>query len=167
MRGGAVIDGTEVVAVQLSRKSSFSVGDVIAIFNLLLFGCVAILISPETAMYSILTYFAASKSVDFILSGIEEYIGVTIISPHYEQLRIMLVTKLQRGVTVYKTEGGFGKNGHQAEERKALFCAVTRLEVAGLLAEIDAIDPEAFVLQHAIRDTRGGMIKRRALHHKA
>lgn len=164
MRGGAVIDGTEVLAVQLSRKSSLSVGDVIAIFNLFLFSCVAILISLETAMYSTLTYFAAAKSVDFIFSGIEEYIGVTIVSQRSEEIRDLLVNKLRRGVTVYKTEGGFGKHGHQAEERKALFCAVTRLEVSALLAEVDLIDPEAFVLQHSIRDTRGGMIKRRPLH---
>ncbi len=164
IRGGAVIDGTEVLAIQISRKSSLSVGDFIALFNMCLFAGVAILINLETAMYSMLTYVAASKSVDFLLSGIEEYIGVTIISPEFEKIRKMLVHDLQRGVTVYKTEGGYGKIGHRTEERKALFCAVTRLEVTKILAEIDVIDPDAFVLQHSIKDTRGGMIKRRPLH---
>lgn len=164
IRGGAVIDGTEVLAVQVSRKSSLSVGDFIAIFNFVLFLCVALLVNVETAMYSMLTYAAASKSVDFLVSGIEEYIGVTIISPHYEAIRQMLIHHLQRGVTVYKTEGGFGKTGTSSEERKALFCAVTRLEVTRLLTEVERIDPEAFVVQHAIKDTRGGMIKKRPLH---
>ncbi len=164
IRGGAVIDGTEVLAVQISRRSSLSVGDCIAIFNLVLFLCVAFLINIETAMYSILTYAAASKSVDFLLNGIEEYIGVTIISPEYHKIQQMLVHELQRGVTVYKTEGGYGKTGSTTEERKALFCAVTRLEVTRLLTEIDLIDPTAFVIQHSIKDTRGGMIKRRPLH---
>jgi uncharacterized membrane-anchored protein YitT (DUF2179 family) len=164
IRGGAVIDGTEVLAIQVSRKSSLSVGDFIAIFNCVLFLCVAFFVKLETAMYSMLTYAAASKSVDFLLSGIEEYIGITIISPHYEKIRRMLVHDLQRGVTVYKTEGGFGKTGHNTEDRKALFCAVTRLEVTRLLTEVDALDPDAFVLQHSIKDTRGGMIKRRPLH---
>ncbi len=164
IRGGAVIDGTEVLAVQVSRRSSLSVGDFIAIFNFILFVCVAFLINLETALYSMLTYAAASKSADFLLSGIEEYIGVTIISPEYAKIRQMLVHDLQRGVTVYKTEGGYGKTGDVMEERKVLFCAVTRLEVTQLLREIDLIDPEAFVLQHSIKDTRGGMIKRRPLH---
>ncbi len=162
IRGGAVIDGTEVLAVQVSRKSSLTVGDFIGIFNICLFICVAILINPETAMYSMLTYFAASKTVDFLLNGIEEYIGVTIVSPHSETIRLALIHKLGRGVTVYKTESGYGKTG-STEERKALFCVVTRLEVTRILEEIDQHDPEAFVIQHAIKDTRGGMIKKRPL----
>ena len=164
MRGGAVIDGTEVLAVQVSRTSVLSVGDFIAIFNFGLFLCVAFLISIETAMYSMLTYFAASKSVDFLISGIEEYIGVTIISPQDETIRLMLIHDLQRGVTVYKTEGGYGKTGDKTVERKALFCAVTRLEVTRLITEVERIDPDAFVIQHSIKDTRGGMIKKRPLH---
>lgn len=164
MRGGAVIDGTEVLAVQVSRRSSLSVGDFIALFNIVLFLCVAVLINIETAMYSILTYVSASKSVDFLVSGIEEYIGVTIISPEYEKIRNMLTLELLRGVTVYKTEGGLGKTGEVKEERKALFCVVTRLEVTRLLTEIERIDPQAFVLQSSIKDTRGGMIKKRPLH---
>jgi uncharacterized membrane-anchored protein YitT (DUF2179 family) len=164
IRGGGVIDGTEVLAVQVSRRSSLSVGDFIAIFNIALFIFVAFMVSLETAMYSMLTYVAASKSVDFILSGVEEYIGVTIISPQFEPIRQMLVMDLGRGVTIYKTEGGFGKNGDGRDERKALFCVVTRLEVSKLLTEIEKIDPTAFVIQNSIRDTRGGMIKKRPLH---
>lgn len=117
MRGGAVIDGTEVLAVQVSRKSSLSVGDFIAIFNFILFLCVAGFISLESAMYSILTYAAASKSVDFILSGIEEYIGVTIVSKHSEEIRKVLVHKLQKGVTIYKTEGGYFESGQSTDQQ--------------------------------------------------
>lgn len=164
MRGGAVLDGTEVLAVQVSRKSSLSVGLFIAIFNFILFLCVAYLLNIETAMYSMLTYAAASRSVDYLVSGIEEYIGVTIISPHNEKILDVLTHELQRGVTVYKTDGGFGKTGDITEERKALYCVVTRLEVTRLLFEIEKLDSEAFVIQHSIRDTRGGMIKKRPLH---
>ncbi len=165
IRGGAAIDGTEVLAVQISRKSSLSVGDIIAIFNVVLFLCVAFLVNLETAMYSMLTYVSASKSVDFFLNGVEEYIGVTIISPRYELIRETLVYQLRRGVTVYKTEGGFGKTGTTHDERKVLFCVVTRLEVSRLLNAIEKIDRDAFVIQHSIKDTRGGMIKKRPLQH--
>lgn len=164
IRGGAVIDGTEVLAVQISRKTSLSVGDFIAIFNLILFLIVASIVNVETAMYSMLTYFSASKSVDFIISGIEEYIGVTIISQKHEEIREFLVKQLNRGVTVYKSEGGFGKTGHKIEERKVLFSVVTRLEVTNILSAAHAIDPEAFVIQHSIKDTHGGMVKKRPLH---
>jgi uncharacterized membrane-anchored protein YitT (DUF2179 family) len=110
-----------------------------------------------------LTYAAASKTVDFILNGIEEYIGITIVSNHSEEIRDMLIHELQRGVTVYKTEGGYGRKG-TTEERRALFCVVTRLEVTDIVNEITHVDPEAFVIQNPIKDTRGGMIKRRPLH---
>jgi uncharacterized membrane-anchored protein YitT (DUF2179 family) len=164
IRGGAVIDGTEVLAIYVSRRTSLSVGDFIGIFNVILFTLAIFLINVETAMYSMLTYFAASKTVDFIINGIEEYIGVTIISGHAEVVRETIITKLGRGVTVYKSEGGYGKGGRTEQDRKVLFCVVTRLEVTKLIHEVDKIDTNAFVIQHPITDTKGGMIKKRPLH---
>lgn len=164
IRGGAVIDGTEVLAIYISKKTSLSVGDFIAVFNVILFSFSALLVSVETAMYSMLTYFAASKTVDFIINGIEEYIGVTIISRKADDVKEAIIGKLGRGVTVYNSESGYGKTGLNINENKILFCVVTRLEVTRLLLEIDKIDEEAFVVQHAIKDTKGGMIKKRPLH---
>lgn len=164
MRGGAVIDGTEVLAVYISRKSSLSVGDFIALFNIALFVSAAFIVNLETAMYSMLTYLAASKTVDFIISGIEEYIGVTIVSHKAEAIREAIVNELGMAVTVYKGDGGFGKTGLVVEERKIIFSVVTRLEVQRLKLEVEKIDPEAFLIQHTINDTRGGMIKKRPLH---
>lgn len=161
IRGGAVIDGTEVLAVQVSRKSSLSVGDFIALFNVFLFICVALLINIETAMYSMLTYVSASKTVDFILNGIEEYIGVTIISNQSNTLLEMLINELKRGVTVYKIEGGFNKN---LTESKAIYCVVTRLEVSKVMAQVEKIDKDAFIIQNSIKDIKGGMVKKRPLH---
>jgi uncharacterized membrane-anchored protein YitT (DUF2179 family) len=164
MRGGAVIDGTEVLAVWVSRHSSLSVGDFIAIFNVILFSAAVFLVNLETALYSMLTYFSASKTIDFIITGIEEYIGVTIISDKAAEIKSSIVNNLGRAVTVYKGIGGYGKRGLVEGERKILFAVVTRLEVQRLIVEIDKIDPDAFVIQHTINDTRGGMIKKRSLH---
>lgn len=164
VRGGAVIDGTEVLAVNVSRKSSLTVGDFIALLNLMLFTLSAFLVNIETAMYSMLTYISASKTVDFIINGIEEYIGVTIVSSMAEDIRRVITEELGRGVTVYNTESGFGNTGDREVKRKVLFCVVTRLEVSGLITEIEKIDKQAFVVQHPIKDTRGGMIKKRPLH---
>jgi uncharacterized membrane-anchored protein YitT (DUF2179 family) len=163
IRGSAVIDGTEILAITVSRQSSFTVGDFIALFNFGVFSLVALVVDVQTAMYSMLTYFSASKTVDFVINGIEEYMGVTIISNHYEKIQHRIAHELGRGVTIYKTEGGFGKTGTR-EERKAVFCVLTRLEVPRLLSEVEKEDPHAFVFQQAIRDTKGGMIKKRAVH---
>jgi uncharacterized membrane-anchored protein YitT (DUF2179 family) len=164
IRGGAVIDGTEVLAIYVSKKTSLSVGDFISVFNVILFSFSALLVSVETAMYSMLTYFAASKTVDFIINGIEEYIGVTIVSRNATEVKQAIIDNLGRGVTVYNSESGYGKTGVNFNENKILFCVVTRLEVTRLLLEIDKIDEEAFVVQHSIKDTNGGMIKKRPLH---
>jgi uncharacterized membrane-anchored protein YitT (DUF2179 family) len=164
IRGGAVIDGTEVLAISVSRKSSLTVGDFITIFNFFLFLIAAVVLNLETAMYSMLTYFSASKTVDFIINGVEEYIGVTIVSTHADAIQHIIAENLGRGVTVYKSEGGIGKSGVVKTEGKILFCAVTRLEVTKLILEIEKIDPQAFVVQHPLRDTKGGMIKKRPLH---
>lgn len=164
IRGGAVIDGTEVLAIKVSRSSSLTVGDFIALFNILLFLVAAVVINIETAMYSMLTYIAASKTVDFIINGVEEYLGVLIISKQSESIRKEIIHKLGRGVTVLKAEGGYGSRGNLSEDNNVLFCVVTRLEVTRLLVEIESIDPQAFVVQHSIKDTKGGMIKKRPLH---
>jgi uncharacterized membrane-anchored protein YitT (DUF2179 family) len=164
MRGGGVVDGTEVLALQVSRVSALSVGDFIGLFNIVLFAASALLVSIEIALYSMLTYLAASKTVDFLITGIEEYIGVTVISARADEVQEMIVSKLGRGVTVYSGEGGYGNRGLVKHSRKIIFCVVTRLEVQKLLTEIERIDEEAFVIQAPIADTRGGMIKKRPLH---
>lgn len=162
VRGGAVIDGTEILAIYLTRKSSLSVGDVILGFNVVIFSVAAYLLSIETALYAMLTYFTASKALDFILEGIEEYTGVTIISHRSEEIRRMIIHTLRRGVTIYSGKSGFGKRGEGHREIDIIYTAVTRLEVSRLQQEIDVIDPLAFVVMSSIKDTKGGMIKKRA-----
>jgi uncharacterized membrane-anchored protein YitT (DUF2179 family) len=164
IRGGAVIDGTEVLAISVSRKSSLTVGDFITIFNVFLFIVAAFFVNLETAMYSLLTYFSASKTVDFIINGVEEYLGVMIMSPLAEEIKSMVSNDLGRGVTVLKSDGGYGDQANLLPDRKVLFCVITRLEVTRMLTEIDKIDPSAFVIQYPIKDTKGGMIKKRPLH---
>ncbi len=164
IRGGSVIDGTEILAIALSKKSSLSVGDVISIINIVIFASSAYLVGIKIALYSMLTYFVASKTVDFVTNGIEEYIGITIVSEKADEVKEVIIRNLGRGVTVYKGESGFGSTGHKIEERKILFCVVTRLETHKILVEIAKVDSKAFVIQHSINETKGGMIKKRPLH---
>lgn len=164
IRGGAVIDGTEVLAIMVSRKSSLTVGDFIALFNITLF-CIAIfLTSLETAMYSMLTYLSASKTVDFIINGIEEYIGVLIVSYHSSEIKERIINDLGSGVTTFKSEQGYGSRGSNNENYEILYCVITRLEVTKLILEIEKVDPNAFVVQKVIKDIKGGIVRKRPLH---
>ena len=164
IRGGSVIDGTEIVALFLSRKLSTTVGDIITIINIVIFTTAVFLISKDVALYAMITYLAASKTVDFILEGIEEYTGVTIVSSHQEEIKDMIINTIGRGVTIFTGKGGYGKQGH-AEEKNIIYTVITRLEISKLNKEIQKIDPNAFVVMTAIKDIKGGMIKKRRLKH--
>lgn len=158
IRGGSVIDGTEVLAIFVSRKTSLTIGDVILIFNVIIFLVAAYVFSIEIALYAMLTYLAASKTVDLVLSGIEEYIGVTIISDYSEEIRSSIIEKLGRGCTIY-----FGKRGKSMKPTEIVYTLITRLELSKLQTEIDKIDSDAFVVMHSIKDAKGGIIKKRPL----
>lgn len=163
MRGGAVIDGTEVLAIFLSRKLSATVGDIIILLNVMIFSAAAYFLGVEIALYSMITYLAASKTLDFVIEGIEEYIGVTIISSNSEEIRQMIIRTMGRGVTIYKGKGGYGKEG-ETQELDILYTVITRLELNKLSTEIEKIEPNAFVVMNPVKDIKGGVIKKRALH---
>jgi len=163
IRGGAVIDGTEILAIFLSRKRSLSVGDFIMVFNVIIFSTAVWLLSVEIALYAMLTYLAASKTVDFILEGIEEFTRVTIISPHSAEIAEFIKQKMGRGLTVYSGKRGFGKRGDTILATDIIFTVVTRLEISRLTTEVEKIDPNAFIVMQSIKDTRGGMVKKRPL----
>jgi uncharacterized membrane-anchored protein YitT (DUF2179 family) len=111
-----------------------------------------------------ITYLAASKTLDFIIEGIDEYIGVTIISAHHEEIRAMIINKMGRGVTVYTGKRGFGRQG-ETRDIDIIYTVITRLELNKLNTEIHKIEPNAFVVMNSVKDTKGGMIKKRPLKH--
>jgi uncharacterized membrane-anchored protein YitT (DUF2179 family) len=164
IRGGAVIDGTEVLAIYLSKKFGTTIGDIIIVINVIIFGTAAYFLGIEVALYSMITYLAASKTLDFIVEGIEEYIGVTIVSSHSEEIRRMIIHDLGRGVTIYTGKRGFGKRG-ESKDVEIIYTVITRLELNKLTTEIEKIEPNAFVVMNSVKDTKGGMIKKRPLQH--
>ena len=111
-----------------------------------------------------LTYFAAARVMEFVLNGIEQYTGVTIVSEQSEAIREAITEGLGRGVTIYQGKAGFGRRGDRLTERDIIFTVVTRLELPQLRAEIQRLDPNAFVVQYGIDDAQGGIIKKRPLH---
>jgi uncharacterized membrane-anchored protein YitT (DUF2179 family) len=159
VRGGAVIDGTEVLAIFLSRKFGTTIGDIIIVINVFIFSVAAYFLSIEVALYSMITYLSASKTLDFIVEGIDEYMGVTIISSHSNEIRQMIIDVMGRGVTVYSGKRGYGKSG-ETRDVDIIYTVITRLELNKLNTEIEKIEPNAFVVMNSVRDTKGGMIKK-------
>jgi uncharacterized membrane-anchored protein YitT (DUF2179 family) len=163
IRGGSVIDGTEVLAIYTSRKTALTVGDFILFLNILIFGVAAYLINIETALYAILTYLVASKTVDFVVHGIEEYTSVMIVSNKSAEIKEAIIKNMGRGVTVLKGKSGFGKQGVRDTDIDILYSVITRLELQKLKTEIAKIDDDAFVVENSVNDIKGGMIKKRPL----
>jgi uncharacterized membrane-anchored protein YitT (DUF2179 family) len=160
IRGGAVLDGTEIAALLISRRGDLlRVGDVVLGFNALLFLSAIALLGVEPALYSTLTYLAAARTLDFVIHGIDEYTAVTIVSDHYGQIRQRIMHALGRGVTIYRGAGGMS-----GREREILYCVVTRLEIGRVKAIVREIDPEAFIVYHALAGAEGGVVKTRGFH---
>jgi uncharacterized membrane-anchored protein YitT (DUF2179 family) len=159
IRGGAVLDGTEIAALLISKSSNlFKVGDVILLLNVAIFAAAAFFLGTESALYSMLTYFTASKTMDFLIHGVDEQTAITIISDKSEEIRQAITRDLQRGVTVYKGRGGVSDT-----EQDILFCVVTRLEIGKIKAAAHNIDPVAFVIVYPLADVEGGVVKKLAL----
>ena len=160
IRGGAVLDGTEIAALLISKGSHLlKVGDVILLLNIVIFSAAAFTLGIESALYSMLTYFAASKTIDFLIHGVEEYTAIIIISDRSQEIKQRIIRDLGRGVTVYQGRGGLSDS-----ELDILLCVVTRLEIGRVKGVVNEVDGEAFVVVHALADAQGGVVKRRALH---
>jgi uncharacterized membrane-anchored protein YitT (DUF2179 family) len=164
MRGGAVLDGTEVAALVISRKvSAMKVSDVILLLNVFIFSAAAFFLTIEQALYSMVTYFAASKTIDFIIHGIEQYTAILIVSDEYNAIRER-VTASGWGITILKGAQGRGKRGIRRQDVDILYVVVTRLEISRLRATILAIDESAFLIQYPVDDVLGGQVKSLPLH---
>jgi len=155
IRGNVVLDGTEIVALLVSKKMQLlKISDVILLSNLVIFLMAVFFLGVEPALYSILTYLSASKMTDFIINGIEQYTSITVVSTKGDIIREAITT-------VYEGKRGYGKDGHISAPRDIVFTVATRLEIPSIKQEILKIDPSAFIVQQSIEDTTGGLVKRK------
>lgn len=165
IRGGCALDGIEVLALYTGKRISFTISEIILGINIIIFLIAAIKLGLPTALYSILTYYTASRTINFVIEGLEEYTGVTIISGQSAAIREQLVMNLGRGITVYKGERGFLKESFNLSQPvDIVFTVVTRLEVRRLRNIVNEIDPVAFVFTSSIKEAAGGVLKRRVRH---
>ncbi len=159
IRGGGVLDGTEILALVLSKRMAATVGEIILGLNIAIFVVAGLFIGAEPALYSVLTYFAAFKTIDFLLHGIEAYNGVMIFSAQSEQIRSAILEQLGRGVTVLK-----GMGGYTSADQEVIYCVVTRLELTRLQTLTHEVDPAAFIVISPVHEVSGGVVKQRAFH---
>lgn len=166
MRAGCALDGIEVLALYTLRWSSFTISEIILGINIVIFLIAAIHLGLPTALYSILTYYTASRTISFVIEGLEEYTAVNIISSKSDLIKEKLVNVMGKGITVYKGERGFFKDSFDISHPvDIVFTVVTRLEVRRLKAMVRDIDPQAFVYTHSIKEAAGGILKKRSGHH--
>ena len=167
MRGGCAIDGIEVLALYTLKRSSFTISEIILGLNVILFLIAAIKLGLEPVLYSMLTYYVASRTINYVIEGLEEYTGVTIISAYSEEIKEQLVLKMNKGITVYKGERGYLKNDFSYHvPTDIIYTVITRLEVRRLKAMIHIIDPNAFIFTNSIKEVagKGGVVKHRKEH---
>lgn len=159
IRYGGSLDGTEIVAIILDKKSSFSVGEIVMFFNVFILGSAGLFFGWDKAMYSLIAYFIAFKVIDITIEGLEESKAAFIISEKPEEIAEVLMARLGRGVTFLDGKGGYSK-----EEKSVLYCVLTRLEISKLKGIVDEIDDGAFVTINDVHEVMGGRFKKRAIH---
>ncbi|AXT51131.1 YitT family protein [Aquimarina sp. BL5] len=159
IKNGAVLDGSEILGIYLNRHFGISIGKVTLVFNFILFAITAIIISKETAMYSILAFLVTAKITDLTIEGFENFIGLMIVSKRYDQIREAITTKLGSGMTVFNGVHGYGNQG-KTENFEVIHTIINRIEIGKVNKIIDQIDPNAFVIEYDVNHIKGGILRR-------
>lgn len=159
IRFGGALDGIEILAIIINSKIPFSVGEIIMVFNLFILGAAGFIYSWDRAMYSIIAYLIAFKTIDIVVEGMEQSKQAWIISDKNDDIGEAILFRMGRGVTYFK-----GRGAYSGEDTKVIFCVITRLEEAALKTIVDNYDPSAFLAISDIADVRGGRFKKKNVH---
>ncbi|BBI31996.1 YitT family protein [Cohnella abietis] len=159
IRFGGALDGSEIVAILLSKKLRIPVGQLIMFINLFIFAVAGFVFGADSAMYSIFAFYIAAKVMDVVVEGLDESKSATIISGEYEEISQAIMSRLGRNTTFIYAKGGYNK-----EDTQMIYCVVTRLEVAKLKSVVQEIDPKAFISISNVADVLGGNIEKKSIH---
>lgn len=159
LRSGGSLDGTEIIAIILSKDTMFSVGQIVMLFNVIIFSCAAFVLGWDRALYSMLAYFVAHKAIDIVVEGLDEAKAVTIICDDGTEIASAITARLGRGVTLLEGKGGFSN-----EKKDILYSVVTRLEISKIRSIVNEKDENAFVTINDVADVMGGKYRKRAIH---
>ncbi|AFM00195.1 MULTISPECIES: YitT family protein [Desulfitobacterium] len=159
IRNGGVLDGTETLAILIEKKAPFSVGEIIMIINVIIFSVAAFIYGLDNALYSMLTYYIAFKTIDIVVKGFDDMKSIYIISQCNQVIAETIMQRLGRGVTYLKGEGSFS-----GDEKNIVFCVFTRLEEAKMKDIVREIDPSAFLIISDVGEVKGGRFKKKDIH---
>jgi len=159
IRNGSVLDGSEILGIFINDRFGISIGKVILVFNIILFSITAFVISKEIAMYSILTYIVTAKVTDLVIEGFEDFIGVTIVSLHYEKIKVAIINELGAGMTIYKGQKGFGSKG-KVEDFDIIHTIINRIDIKKMYRIVSNIDEDAFIIEFDVNNVKGGVLRR-------
>ena len=154
-----MLDGSEILGIFINDRFGISIGKVILIFNVILFSITAFVISKEIAMYSILTYIVTAKVTDLVIEGFEDFIGITIVSPHYEKIKVAIINELGAGMTIYKGQKGFGSKG-KVEDFDIIHTIINRIDIKKMYRIVSNIDEDAFIIEFDVNNVKGGVLRR-------
>ncbi|WP_111684420.1 YitT family protein [Winogradskyella tangerina] len=158
IRNGSVLDGSEILGVYLNDKFGISIGQIILVFNIILFSITALVLSVEVALYSILTYIVTAKVTDLIIEGFEDFIGVTIVSKKYEAIELAIMEELGTGMTLYKGTRGVGSSGKQ-EDFDIIHTIINRIDIKKMYRIVNRIDEKAFIVEFDVNTVKGGVLR--------
>ncbi|MBV7269914.1 YitT family protein [Winogradskyella luteola] len=158
IRNGSVLDGSEILGIYLNDKFGISIGQIVLVFNIILFGITALVLSIEVALYSILTYIVAAKVTDLVIEGFEDFIGVTIVSKKFESVEITIMEELGTGMTLYKGTRGMGSSGKQ-EDFDIIHIIINRIDIKKMYRIVDKVDPKAFIIEFDVNTVKGGVLR--------
>ena len=158
IRNGSVLDGSEILGVYLNDKFGISIGQIILVFNIILFSITALVLSVEVALYSILTYIVTAKVTDLVIEGFEDFIGVTIVSKKFEKVEVAIMEELGTGMTLYKGTRGVGSSGKQ-EDFDIIHTIINRIDIKKMYRIINRIDDKAFIVEFDVNTVKGGVLR--------
>lgn len=158
VKNGAVLDGSEILGVFINERLGISIGKIIFLFNTVLFAVTALIISVETAMYSILTFLVTAKIIDLMIQGFEDYVGLMIVSQQSARINQLLQENIGSGTTIYKGSGGFSKNPDATTtDKQIIHTVINRIDIRRTYNLIDSVDPNVFVIEFDVNNVKGGI----------
>ncbi|WP_077615357.1 YitT family protein [Caenibacillus caldisaponilyticus] len=159
IRNGGSTDGTEILSILVNKATPFSVGEIVMFINVFILSAAGFVFGWDRAMYSLMAYFIATKTIDITIEGLDQSKSVWIISDKHREIGDALNDRLGRGVTYLNGEGAYS-----GDEKQVIFTVITRLEEAKLKSIVNGIDPNAFLAIGNIHDVKGGQFKKRNIH---
>ncbi|ASK64308.1 hypothetical protein CFK37_06955 [Virgibacillus phasianinus] len=159
IRHGGSLDGTEILAILFNKATPFSVGEIVMFINVFILGSAGFVFGWDRAMYSLIAYFIAYKTIDLTIEGLDQSKSVWIISDQHQEIGDAINARLGRGVTYLNGEGAY-----TGDDKRVIFTVITRLEEAKVKNIVEEKDDSAFLAVGDIHDVKGGRFKKRAIH---